>query len=148
MVFTYCFVGSDEKEVKRMLGNLIGEFKGKTTGYRVLPDGKSELSQQGAGKILGIEASIATTGVITPMPNGVLMAEANGLTTTMDGDVVMVKIDGMGWSTGKGWKSSMRGASYQMTQSQKLARLNKVVIVWELDSDENGDWTLQLWEWT
>src|SRR4030067_1886510 len=28
------------------------------------------------------------------------------------------------WPAGKGWKSSLRGASYQMTQSQKLAVLN------------------------
>ena len=130
-----------------MIGEQIGEFKGKTTGYRVLPEGKSELSQQGMGKIMGLEATMATTGVITPMPNGVLMADANGLTTTMDGEVVMVKISGIGWPTGKGWKSSMRGAAFQMTQSVKLARLNKVVTVWELESDEIGDWVLKLWEW-
>jgi hypothetical protein len=36
-----------------MLGELIGEFKGKNTGYRVLPDGKIETSGHGTGKILG-----------------------------------------------------------------------------------------------
>ena len=130
-----------------MLGEMVGEFKGKTTGYRVLTDGKAEISQQGMGKILGIDASIATTGITTPMPNGVLMVEANGLNNTTDGDTIMVKINGIGWPTGKGWKSSFRGASYQMTQSPKLACLNKIVCVWELESDENGDWILKLWEW-
>jgi hypothetical protein len=48
------------------------------------------------GKIMGIEASMATTGIISPMPNGVLMVEGNGVTTTMDGDVMMVKISGIG----------------------------------------------------
>ncbi len=130
-----------------MLGEMIGEFKGKTTGVRVLSEGKMELSQQGIGKIMGVDASIVTTGVASQMPNGVMMVEANGSTMTMDGDVIMVKIDGIGWMLGKGWKSSYRGASYQMTMSQKLAAMNKIVCVWELESDENGDWVLKLWEW-
>ena len=37
-----------------MLGELIGEFKGRNTAYRVLPDGKMEASAQGTGKILGM----------------------------------------------------------------------------------------------
>jgi hypothetical protein len=36
-----------------MLGDLIGEFKGKNTVYRVLSNGKIETSGQGTGKILG-----------------------------------------------------------------------------------------------
>ena len=130
-----------------MLGKQIGEFKGKTTGIRVLSEGKAELSQQGTGKIMDVEASMVTTGVVAPMPNGVMMIDGNGSCMTMDGDVVMVKINGIGWSTGKGWKASYRGAAYQMTMSQKLAALNRIVIVWENESDENGDWVLKLWEW-
>ena len=53
-----------------MLGEMIGEFKGKVSGIRVLPEGKMELSQQGMGKIMGFDASIVTTGVTSPMPNG------------------------------------------------------------------------------
>ncbi len=130
-----------------MLGNLIGEFKGKTTGFRVLSEGKIELSQQGMGKVMGIDGSMVTTGVATPMPNGVTMIDANGTLMTMDGDVVMVKINGIGWMTGKGWKASYRGAAYQMTMSQKLAGMNKIVSVWENESDENGDWVLKFCEW-
>ncbi len=130
-----------------MLGNLIGEFKGKTTGIRVLSEGQMELSQQGMGKVMGTDGSMVTTGVATPMPNGVTMVDANGTLMTMDGDLVMVKISGIGWTTGKGWKASYRGAAYQMTMSPKLAALNKIVSVWENESDENGDWVLKFWEW-
>ena len=130
-----------------MLGPQIGEFKGKTTGVRVLSDGKMELSQQGMGKVKGIDASIVSTGVSSQMPNGVLMVDANGSLMTVDGDIVMIKINGIGWMLGKGWKASYRGASYQMTMSQKLADMNKIVCVWELESDENGDWILKFWEW-
>ncbi len=130
-----------------MLGNLIGEFKGKTTGIRVLSEGKLEITQQGMGKVMGIDGSMVTTGVATPMPNGVTMMDANATLMTMDGDVVMIKINGIGWTTGKGWKASYRGAAYQMTMSQKLAAMNKIVSVWENESDENGDWVLKFWEW-
>ena len=81
------------------------------------------------------------------MPNGFLMVEGDGLITTTDGDAMMVKITGIGWPTGKGWKSSYRGASYQMTQAPKLARMNKIVGVYELESDETGAFKLKIWEW-
>jgi hypothetical protein len=58
-----------------MLGELIGEFEGITTGTRVLPEGKLEGSGQGTGKILSIEASIAFTGVLSPLPTGIIMNE-------------------------------------------------------------------------
>ena len=75
------------------------------------------------------------------------MVDGDASTTTVDGDVVMVKVSRIGWMLGKGSKSSFRGAGYQMTMSQKLAALNKIVCVYELESEENGDWTLKLWEW-
>ncbi len=130
-----------------MIGDLIGEFRGKIVGFRVLSDGKIEGTEQGTGKILGMDAYAMNTGTSTPMPNGVLMTERNGLLTTVDGDSVQLKINGIGWLSGKGMKATYRGVSYQMTQSQKLERLNRVVGVWEYELDENGDWILQLWEW-
>ena len=41
-----------------MLGELIGEFKGKNIGWRVLSDGKIETTAQGMGKILGVDAMV------------------------------------------------------------------------------------------
>ncbi len=52
-----------------MEGELIGEFKGKNTTYRVLPDGVMEVSGQGTGKILCMDAFLATTS-IGVMENG------------------------------------------------------------------------------
>jgi len=130
-----------------MLGDLIGEFAGKVTGARVLPEGKVETSEQGSGRILGLEATIMATAISTPMPNGVLTGEGHALVTTMEGEVVMIRKIGIGWSTGKGRKASKRGAFFHITQSQKLARLNKVVGIWEFESEENGDWHVKVWEW-
>jgi len=36
---------------------------------------------------------------------------------------------------------------YYMTQSEKLMRLNKVIGVFELETEENGDWKLNIWVW-
>ncbi len=51
---------------------LIGEFKGKNTAYRVLPDGKMEVITQGTGKILGVDAFLMSTALGT-MSNGVFI---------------------------------------------------------------------------
>ena len=130
-----------------MIGELIGEFKGKVTGTRILADEKMEVSATNAGTLLGKEASQMITFVVTLMPNGIQMLEGNGMVMTAEGDVVMLKINGIGWSTGKGLKASFRGAAYSMTNSPKLASLNKTVGVWETEQDEKGEGSLKVWAW-
>ena len=127
-----------------MLGDLIGEFTGKNTVYRVLSDGKIETSGQGTGKILGIDAFMMFTAVGS-MENGVFRGEENSLITTMDGSAVVMKGNAVSWPSGKG--GTTRGASYQMTQSEKLMRLNKVIALHEYETDMNGDWKGKIWEW-
>jgi hypothetical protein len=130
-----------------LIGELIAEFKGIQTGSRVLADGKLEGSSTGSGNLMGKEAMEMDTAVLTPMPNGALMIEGNGMIMTAEGETVMVKTGGIGWLAGKGLKSSGRGASYFMTSSPKLAGLNKTVGVWERESDEKGDFTIKVWAW-
>lgn len=130
-----------------MIGELIGEIKGKNTGIRVLAEGKMEGSGTGTGNIMGMEATEMDTAVLTWMPNGVLMAEGNSMIMTAEGEVVMAKVTGISWSTGKGWKQSGRGAAYFMTSSTKLTALNKTVGVWERESDEMGNYTIKIWAW-
>jgi hypothetical protein len=128
-----------------LISELIAEFKGKNTGTRVLDGGKTEWSNAGSGSILGKQATEMDTSVGTPMPNGVIMGEGNGMFMTAEGDMVMAKITGIGWSTGA-MKTSARGACYFMTSSPKLASLNKTVGVYELESDGN-EHTLKIWAW-
>ena len=106
-----------------------------------------EGSYAGAGKLLGEEASIMATAVFALMPNGVTMIDGNGMEMTAEGESVMQKFNGIGWSTGKGMKSSNRGAAYFMTASPKLVSLNKTVGIWEWESDENGDFSVKVWAW-
>ena len=129
-----------------MIGEQIGEFKGKATGMRILAEGKIEGSFTGAGKLLGKDATIMATAVFAPLPTGINMIDGNDVEMTAEGNV-MHKFDGIGLSTGKGMKSSNRGAVYFMTSSPSLVSLNKIVGVWEWENEENGDFVVKVWAW-
>ena len=130
-----------------LIGELIMEGKEKPSGNRILADGKAEGSSAGQGTLLGKEVTIMDTAVLTPMPNGVMMTEGNAWIMTTKGYVVMAKVGGIGWLTGKGLKSSFRGACYFMTNSPKLESLNKIVGVYERKSDEMGNAAVNVWAW-
>ena len=125
---------------------LIGEFTGKNTVTRVLPDGKIEVSNQGIGKILGIDAFIMSTAVGT-MANGTFMGEVNSLLTTMDGQTLNMKSNAVSWQDPERKGGITRAASIQMTQSERLKSLNKAICLHEYMTDEMGDWTGKIWLW-
>lgn len=123
---------------------LIGEFKGKNTVYRVLPDGVMEVSGQGSGKILGMDAFIATTS-IGVMEEGIFSGEVNTSITTMQGDTLWMKAIAIGYPSGNGGLS--RGASVQTTTSDKLMELNKAILLHEYMTDMLDAWTGKIWQW-
>ena len=115
-----------------MLGEKIGEFRGKVTGQRMLPsDGlpKFETTAEGAGTIIGIPARVMATYWSAMQPDGSLYGETVGPspTITKDGD--------------------MRGAVFYQGATGKLSRLNGLALVFEWDVDEHGHGVLGLWEW-
>src|SRR5512137_1309303 len=123
---------------------LIGEFKGKNTVYRVLPDGKMEVTAAGTGKFLGLDAFVASTSIGT-MTNGVFSGEVYASITTMDGQTVFCKANGVGYQSGNGGLS--RAASVQVAHSEKLLWLNKVVLMHEFITDLTDNWVGKIWEW-
>lgn len=123
---------------------LIGEFKGKNTVYRVLPDGLMEVSGQGTGKILGLDAFLATTS-IGVMEGGVFSGEVNTSITTMQSDTLWMKAIAIGYPSGNGGLS--RGASVQTTTSDKLMELNKAILLHEYMTDMLDVWTGKIWQW-
>jgi len=127
-----------------MLGELIGEFKGKNIGWRVMPDGKIETTAQGSGKIFGTDVFLISTSVGT-MSNGLFMGEVNSVFTTLVGETIMSKGVAVGYPSGTG--GSTRAGSIHTTQSQKYAKLNKVVGVHEYETDLNDNFTGKIWEW-
>jgi len=123
---------------------LIGEFKGKNTAFRVLPDGQMEVSGQGMGKIMGMDAMIIFT-TISSTGGGVYVGEGTGIINTMSGETVTLQMNSIGWPGGKGGLS--RGASINITASDKLMRLNKIILLHEYVTDMNNDWIGKIWEW-
>lgn len=134
-----------------MLGEMIGEFRGKVTGNRVLPSEgqapKVETSFQQSGKILGVEATDMGTYWSAVRAGGSLYGEGQGVTMTKDGEMAAWTGNGVGRFTGRSSAVSFRGAIYYQTSSAKLARLNSVAIVFEYETDENGNTHAKFWEW-
>jgi hypothetical protein len=123
---------------------LIGEFKGKNNVYRVLPDGKMEVTGAGTGKFLGMDAFVASTS-IGSMTNGTFNGEVYASITTMDGQTVFCKANGVGYPSENGGLS--RVASVQVSQSEKFLRLNKAILIHEFITDMTDNWVGKIWEW-
>lgn len=131
-----------------MLGNLVFEGKGKTTGKRVLSaEGpKIEVSFASQGKYKDIEIKEIGTFTAIPRPGGAMYGEGNGAIMTKDGE--MASWSGSGIGRNEGGKMFWRGAVYYQTASQgKLAPLNNAVMVFEYDVDEEENSTEKGWEW-
>jgi hypothetical protein len=133
-----------------MLGEQIGEERGKITLRRVLPsDGrepKVEVTFQASGTVLGIEATDLGTYWSVVQPNGALYGEGQGVIMTPQGDVAQWTGAGRGRLTEQGGVS-LRGAVYYQTPSEKLARLNGMAAVYEHESGQDDSVTTKLWEW-
>jgi len=65
---------------------------------------------------------------------------------TQDGDMIIWKGSGVGKFKEKG-ALSYRGILYYRTTSQKLARLNSAVGVFEYEVDPEGKTQTKIWEW-
>ena len=129
------------------IGEYIQESKGKVSGLRVRENGKMEVTIQATGKLLGIEVNELYTGTITQQPGGALYMEGNGIITSSAGDSEGLKFQGMGHSTGAGYKASYRGSTFCQSASSKFAKLLTLMTVWEVDIDEAGNFLLKIWEW-
>ncbi len=135
-----------------MLGEMIGELQGKITVNRVLPfegEGlapKVETTFQDSGKILGVEITDIGTFWSVVRAGG-LYGEGQGIIMTKDGDMASWTAQGVGKFKGKGSAAIWRGSVFFQTQSKKLAHLNSIAVVFELEVDENGNTHDKLWEW-
>ncbi len=130
-----------------MLGEQIGEERGKRTGRRVLSvDGgfKVEVSFESAGKVLGLDVNEIGTYCSAPRPDGSLYGEGQGVILTADGQMATWKGQGVGKFVGGG-AVSYRGAIYYSSASPKFARLNTVAVVFEFEVDAQGNTHSKLW---
>jgi hypothetical protein len=132
-----------------MLGEQIGELRGKRTGRRVLTtDGgvKVEVSFEDDGKVLGVDVHDIGTYWAVVRPDGNLYGEGDGLFMGSGGEMATWKGQGLG-KFGAGGAVSYRGALYFSSASPKLERLNNVVGAYEYEVDAQGNTHTKFWEW-
>ena len=131
-----------------MLGEMIGELNGKITGNRVLSVEccpKIESSFQDKGTILGIDVTDMGTFWSIFKEDGGLYGEGQGILFTGEGGIVTWTAHGVGKMKGKAIE--WRGSVFFNTSSEKLARLNSTMGVFEYGIDEEGNTQEKLWEW-
>ena len=107
-----------------MLGELVGEFKGKNVGWRVLPDGKIETTAQGTGKLFGMDVFLVSTSVGT-MTNGTFMGEVNSVFTTMEGRNRPIERNRSGFPVGKRWSHTSCFDSYNSVAETREAKQSR-----------------------
>jgi hypothetical protein len=129
-----------------MLGELAIEGKWKIVGMRVLPDKRMEVTFQESGTIYGIEYSGVATVWTVGRPDGTVYGKGHALLTTNDGEQLSWKGIGVGQPKG-GMAISYRGCKSFEASSQRLAKLNKIAVVFEAEADKNGDGWHKHWEW-
>ena len=131
-----------------MLGDMIGELKGKLTGSRVLSIEccpKIEVSVQGIGKIIGIDVTDIGTFWEMIKEDGSLYGEGQGVMMSNEGEIVTWEAQGLGKTKGKG--AEWRGSAFLNTTSERFSCLNNTVVIFEYNIDDNGNADEKVWEW-
>jgi hypothetical protein len=130
-----------------MLGELIAQGSGKRTARRILSTEPVtvEVSFEGSGQVLGVDAAEIGTYVSTIRSDGSIYGEGEGVLMTAEGPLTW-KGAGVG-TFGERGAIRYRGAIYYHSASPKFSRLNAVAGVFEFDVDEAGNTQSKLWEW-
>jgi hypothetical protein len=132
-----------------MLGENIGEGKGRRTGRRVVatsPSFKVEVSFEDITTLLGVQGMNIGTYVSGPKPDGSIYGEGEGVFQTMEGDLVTWRGMGVG-RFGSGGSVHYSGMVSYATTSKRLERLNKSAVAFEFDVDAEGTTLSKFWEW-
>jgi hypothetical protein len=132
-----------------MLGEFIGELKGKITGQRVLSvEGpKMETSVSASGNLRGAQVTETLTYVASRTSKGVLHGVGNGVIMSTEGELVTYTGEGRGKLDSSG-TLKWRGAIFFTTESTgKLSSLNNQVGVFEAQVDAEGNFSDKTWEW-
>ena len=134
-----------------MLGEQIGEFRGKVKGTRVLPGDdyryvKMETTIEQQGQLLGQDAYDMGTFTAFERVPGQVYAEGIG--------AMGVGADGAIWNghgigrMGDDMTLSVRfSVAVQSGQTGPLARLKECLILGEYEQDAEGNTHTRLWEW-
>jgi hypothetical protein len=136
-----------EKE-RAMLGEQIGEEKGKVMARRVLStDGGTKVEVfESNGKLLGVKHQSSVTYTAAVRPDGSVYGEAQRIVAGKGGDRATFKAQGVDKIL-DGGGVSYRGAQYFYGDTPKLSGLNRIAVVFEYEADAEGNTKTKLFEW-
>lgn len=131
-----------------MLGEQIGETKGRRLVRRVLPTEPPsvEATFEDSGHMLGVPTTGLGSYTSVIGADGVIHGEGQGISLTQDGEAITWTGTGVG-RFGEGGAVSYRGMLFFKTASKKLARLNHACGAFEYEVDAKGDTIAKMWEW-
>ncbi len=131
-----------------MLGEQIGEIKGKIIGQRVLDvEGPTmETNVSAKGTIKGTQVNVSLTYVARPTSAGMLHGRGQGVIMAGESEMVAYTGEGVGRMTASGikWRAAL---FYRTSSAGRLASLNNVVGVIEAEVDNEGNFSENTWEW-
>jgi hypothetical protein len=135
------------------LGKLLFEEKGKQTEARVIADKeepRTEVIGSGTMKLSGSDTTTIWTRVVTFGNNGIGYSQGNGW-IYLDNRVIatytvssVVKPNGPDVASSRG-VSSIRCSSYDNPKISSV--IDGVAAVYELEQDNDGNYSAKYWEW-
>ncbi len=134
-----------------MLGEKIGEERGRVTSRRILEGQdyryvRMEISFESTATILGhTGVNIGTYTIFDRIP-GQIYGEGRGLFVAPGGEGIW-NGHGIGRMTGDGMGMAFAASVAFQTNSEKLARLNAVLVLVEHQVDNDGNVHSTLFEW-
>jgi hypothetical protein len=133
-----------------MLGDQVGEEKGKITSQRVLgvEPAKMEITFSGTGKYKGVDGTVTVTYWSALESGGAMSGEGKGVVMSRDGqEMATFTGQGIGRFVGPGKIRFVGSVFYNTASTGKLAFLNNLVAVFEHEVDESGNVSNKFWEW-
>jgi hypothetical protein len=136
-----------------MLGEKIGEEHGKVTGRRVLPGDADvrwvtmEISYETQGTLLGQAGRNASTYTIVERGPGQIYGTGQGIFMTLDGQAAIWNGHGVARVDATGSIHVAASVAFQTT-SEKLAKLNGVLVLVEHHTDMENNASSDLFEWS
>jgi hypothetical protein len=131
-----------------VLGEQIGELKGKVIGQRVLNvEGPTmETNVSAKGTIKGTQVSVSLTYVARPTSTGVLHGRGQGVIMAGESEMAAYTGEGVGSIIASGikWRAAL---FYRTSSTGRLASINNVVGVVEAEVDNEGNFSEKTWEW-
>ena len=135
-----------------MLGDKIGEDRGRVTGRRALKSGdprylKLEISFEAEATVYGIPCQNLGTYEVYERGPGQIYGEGQGMLMTRDGDDAIWNGHGVGTPTPDGGIKFAASIAFQAGATGKLARLNGVLVLVEHTAGGDGKTHSTMTEW-